>query len=518
MQSKEKLEFKDWRHISFTYDGSSHAEGLHLFVDGQSLPTNTVRDHLYKDISYLPEWGDLDSGKVADAEPGDLISLQLGGRTLDSGLRSAGIDELRIFDCELSRPEVARLAGNQAKVPEAEWFDWYAREQDPACREALGHLMTARNAENDFSTKLQELMVMTEKRGPRRATPILNRGVYNQPGELVEANTPSVLSPLPANAPRNRLGLAQWLTDASNPLTSRVEVNRIWRHFFGRGLVATPEDFGLQGSVPSNPALLDWLAVHFRESGWDIKALCKEIALSQTFRQSSLPAHPASRAEDPDNLLLARGPRNRLSAEQIRDAALAASGLLVPTLGGPSVLPYQPTGLWEDSGTQHIYVQGKGDSLHRRSLYTFWRRTCPPPMMSVFDAPTREFCRVKREATLTPLQALALENDTGFLEAARVLAEKLVQQWPSETQSAERVRQAYRLLTARLPATAQAASMTALVNEAREYYTSQPADAEKLMAATGEAPRIAALPPTEVAATLLMTRALLSSEPFLASY
>ena len=518
IQVKEKLAFTDWRHIGLTYDGSSRAGGLHLYIDGKLAETATVRDHLYKDITYLPEWGDLDSGKVADAEPGDLISFQLGGRTLDSGLRKAGIDELRIYDCELSPPEVANLAEAQARAGDQDWFDWFAREQDAPCRDALARLCKARDAENDFSIKLQELMVMQEWQGPRRITPMLTRGVYSQPGETVEPDTPSVLSKLPEGAPHNRLGLAQWLTSASNPLTSRVEVNRIWRQFFGRGLVATPEDFGLQGSVPSNPALLDWLAVHFQESGWDIKALCKEIALSETFRQSSLPADPVSRQEDPDNLLLARGPRNRLAAEQLRDAALVASGLLVPTLGGPSVKPYQPAGLWEDSGTQHTYEQDKGDKLHRRSLYTFWRRTSPPPVMSVFDAPTREFCRVKRDPTLTPLQALAMENDTGFLEAARVLAEKLVRQWPSETQSSERVRLAYRLLTAHVPDKVQEEAMTTLIKQARDYYKTSPADAERLLAATGEAPRMASVPPVEVSATLLMTRALMSSEPFLASY
>ncbi|MDB6137916.1 MAG: Planctomycete cytochrome [Verrucomicrobiaceae bacterium] len=515
VQMKEKQAFKDWRHIGLTYDGSSRAGGLHLFIDGQQMETTTVRDHLYKDISYLQEWGDLDSGKVADAEAGDLLSFQIGGRTLDSGLRKAGIDELRIYDCELSRPEMARLAGVPFK---SDWFDWYAREQDAACHEALARLSKARDAENDFSIKLRELMVMQECTGPRRSTPVLSRGVFSQPGENVEPETPSVLSSLPAGAPHNRLGLASWFTDSRNPLTSRVEVNRLWKQFFGRGLVATPEDFGLQGTVPSNPALLDWLAVHFQETGWNIKALCKEIALSETFRQSSLPSDPAYRQEDPDNLWLARGPRNRLAAEELRDAALTASGLLVPTLGGPSVRPYQPAGLWEDNGTQHVYEQDKGDNLHRRSLYTFWRRTCPPPVMSVFDAPTREFCRVKRDPTLTPLQALALENDTGFLEAARVMAEKLVRQWPSEDQSSERVRQAYRLLTAHTPDKVQADSMTSLVNEARTYYAGNPPDAERLMASTGEAPRLASLSPVEVAATLVMTRALLSSEPFLASY
>lgn len=518
VQAKIKEEFKDWRHLGFTYDGSSRADGLHLYLDGRPVETVVVRDHLYKDITYLTQWGDLDPLKVADAEAGEPVSLQIGGRTLDAGLRKGGIDEFRIYDCELSLPEMASLADTGSKAEDKAWFDWYVREEDQVCREAWKRLQAARKAENDFSIDLQEMMVMQEWQGPPRPTTILNRGVFNQPGEPVEAIAPAVLATMPAGARHDRLGLAMWLTDRQNPLTSRVEVNRIWRQFFGRGLVATPEDFGLQGKVPSNPALLDWMAVHFMESGWDIKALCREIALSQTFRQSSLPADPAYRKDDPEDALLACGPRIRLSAEQLRDAALACSGLLVPTLGGPSVKPYQPAGLWEDSATQHIYDQDTGDKLYRRSLYTFWRRTCPPPVMSVFDAPTREFCRVKREATMNPLQALALENDTCFLEAGRVLAEKLVQQWPQKNQDHERVQQAYRLLTAHLPDAVQSRSMEALLDEARSTYAAQPDEAERLIAACGEKQRIPGLPPVEVAATAIMARALFNCESFLASY
>ncbi len=518
VQAKDRINLSGWKHIGFTYDGSSRAAGIKLFVEGKELPVVIVRDQLYKDIDYLVEWGDLDKTKVADAEKGDLITLRFGGRTLDSSLRNAGMDELRAFDTQLSPIEIAQLAGLPKKDDNMAWLDWYIREIDAPCRAAFDKLTAARKAESDFSTHLTELMVMKENSGPRRPTPVLRRGDFRQPSDLVMPGTPAVLLPFPKNAPQDRRGLAQWLTDPQQPLTSRVQVNRLWTMFFGRGIVSTPEDFGLQGRVPSNPALLDYLAVHFIESGWDMKALCREIALSKTYRQSSLHSNPAIAREDPSNALLARGPKFRLGAEELRDASLAICGLLNPALGGKSVMPYQPAGLWEDSGTQHIYTQDTGDKLYRRSLYTFWRRTCPPPMMSVFDAPTREFCRVKRETTLTPLQALALLDDTGFLEAQRVLAERLVKQHPQPANQADRVRDAFRMLTAHPPTAAQEKAMAALIDESRDYYSKNPAEAAKLLAATGASPLDKTLPAIEVASTLLMTRALFSAEPFVTSY
>ncbi len=518
IQAEEKMEFKAWRHVAVTYDGSSRAAGLSLFIDGQPIPTKVVRDHLYRDIDYLPEWGDLDNVKVADADAGNAISLKIGGRTLDTGLRGAAVDELRAYDRQLSPVEVAYLMHGGAASDDAPWAQWYMREVDADCRSALALLTAARRAESEFSTALREMMVMDESHGPKRETTMLNRGDFKQPGAAVQPGTPAVLIPFSTNASRDRRGLAEWLTDPRHPLTSRVEVNRIWALFFGRGLVATPQDFGLQGSVPSHPKLLDWLALHFVESGWDIKALCREIALSRTFRQSSIPADTALRRQDPDNIYLGRGPSFRLSAEQLRDSALTASGLLIPAIGGPSVKPYQPAGIWEDNGTQHVYEQDKGDNLHRRSLYTFWRRTSPPPVMNIFDAPTREFCLVKRQPTLTPLQALALLNDTGFLEAARVLGEKLVRDYPAAAQDADRVEMAFLHLAGKPPSEHQKQALAQLISESRSYFVSQPTDAAKILDATGEAPRVPGLPPAEVAATLMMTRAVLSSDPFVTSH
>ena len=270
----------------------------------------------------------------------------------------------------------------------------------------------------------------TSCRSGRRSQPmahILYRGQYDQPRQEVQPNVPAALPPMPASFPRNRLGLAQWLVDPSNPLTARVTVNRFWQELFGTGLVKSSEDFGSQGQAPSHPELLDWLAVEFRESGWDVKKFFKLLVTSSAYRQSAQ-ANEAKLKADPENRLLSRGPRFRMDGEMVRDYALAASGLLVPTIGGPSVKPYQPEGIWEavamiGSNTQ-FYKQDTGDKLYRRSLYTFWKRSAPPASMEIFGAPTRESCTVRRERTDTPLQALVVMNDPQFVEAARALAQR----------------------------------------------------------------------------------------------
>ncbi len=518
IQADERIEFDRFRHIAVTYDGSSRAGGLSIYVDGHKIRTQIVRDHLTNDISYLQRWGDLNNVKVADADESKAIALTIGGRTLDAGLRDTFVDELRVYSEQLTAVEIALLAGAAVEADDASWRGWFMREIDGACRIAFDRLTAARKAESEFAVGLDHMMVMDESHGPKRQTTMLNRGDFRQRGDPVEPGTPAALLPFPDGAPRNRLGLAQWLTDPRNPLTARVQVNRIWAMLFGHGLEITAEDFGLQGRVPAHPAVLDYLAVHFMETGWDMKALIREIALTQTYRQSTRPSDPKLFEADPDNQFLARGPRFRLPAEQLRDAALSACGLLNPAIGGPSVMPYQPAGLWEESGTQHIYNQDHGDKLYRRSLYTFWRRTCPPPTMNVFDAPTREFCRVRRDVTLTPLQALALMNDTGFLEAARVMAQNLVRKLPQPAQDAARVTEACRLLYGREPSPAQSKALVAIIQDAREYYSANPADARKFIMTAGESPREKTLPNAEVASTMLMARALLNSEPFVESY
>ena len=289
-------------------------------------------------------------------------------------------------------------------------------------------------------------MVMQERPTPRD-TFVLLRGAYDRPGEKVSPGLPAVLPPLPAGCPNNRLGFAKWLVDPSNPLTARVIVNRFWQMYFGMGLVKTVEDFGSQGEWPANLELLDWLATEFIRTGWDVKAMQKMIVMSATYRQSSK-VTPELLQRDPENRLLARGPRFRLSAEMIRDQALAVSGLLVEKIGGPSVKPYQPAGLWKELGGED-YQQDTGEGLYRRSLYTFWKRTVPPPSMMNFDAAGREACTVRENRTNTPLQALDLMNDPAYVEASRVLAERMMREGGATPES--RISFAFRLATARRP-------------------------------------------------------------------
>jgi hypothetical protein len=421
------------------------------------MEVETVRDGLFKDIVHRKEWGDADIGQ---------IELTLAGRFRDSGFRNGAIDEFQVFDQCLTDWEVQKLAGNNAVEPAREtMLDHYTARVDAACRELRARLQAVREEENRLVNDVREIMVMKEMPQPR-PTHVLKRGAYDAPGEEVTAGTPDTILPFPADRPSNRLGLAEWVVSKANPLTARVAVNRVWRQHFGRGLVATEEDFGIQGTLPTHPELLDWLSSQFMSNGWDLKALHKLIVTSAAYRQSSV-ATPELLAKDPENRLLARGPKYRLRAEEIRDSALAVSGLLSKRVGGPSVKPYQPEGLWEESGTGKQYVPDAGESLYRRSLYTFWRRTAPPPSMVVFDAPSREVCTARREATTTPLQALVLLNDPQFVEAARVLAEALLQ---GSDNLEERISHACRALIGREPSAQETGVFRHLYEEQLEYF------------------------------------------------
>ena len=301
-----------------------------------------------------------------------------------------------------------------------------------------------RRERQQFFDGIPSVMVMAD--GASRDTFVLKRGAYDAPGEKVTAGVPEVLAPARAGSTDNRLGLARWLVDRANPLTARVTVNRFWQSYFGFGIVKTVDDFGAQGEFPVHPELLDWLATEFMESGWNVKALQKTIVMSATYRQSSRVSAELLQ-KDPDNRLLARGPRFRLGPEVIRDQALAVSGLLAEKLGGPSVKPYQPAGLWQELGGGSGYKQDQGEGLYRRSLYTYWKRTVAPPYMTNFDSPNREQCTVFENRTNSPLQALDLMNDVTFLEAARKLAERMMTEGGSSP--AERVGYGYRLVLAR---------------------------------------------------------------------
>jgi hypothetical protein len=310
--------------------------------------------------------------------------------------------------------------------------------------------------------------------------------------------------------PKNRLGLAEWMIDPKNPLTSRVAVNRAWRMHFGRGLVLTEEDFGTQGKLPTHPELLDWLAGTFMNDHWDLKAMHKLIVMSETYRQSSV-ASAELVARDPDNQLLARGPKHRLRAEEIRDSALAISGLLSPKIGGPSAHPYQPDGLWEQSGTSSHYVQDKGEGLYRRSLYTFWKRIVPPPSMLIFDAPTREVCTARRETTTTPLQALVLLNDPQFIEAARVMGEHLVSQCGHDPVA--RIRRGFQIAIGRQPKPREEELLGQLYQEQLKHFETDPGAAEQYLK-IGEHSRDRSLPAPEVAATAVLASALMNLDEF----
>ncbi len=332
--------------------------------------------------------------------------------------------------------------------------------------------------------KGQEVNVMIMNDSAPRTTFILNRGEYDQPTDSVIANTPEVIYPFGSELPRNRLGLATWVVDRNNPLTARVFVNRIWGMLFGRGLVETSEDFGVQGSLPTHPDLLDWLAVDFMEHNWDIQYLLKKIMGSAVYQQKS-ELRPDLKKADPENRLLARAPRFRLSGEMIRDYILASSGLLNAEVGGPSVRPYQPPGLWaetnagENRGVLTKYVQDGGEDLYRRSLYTLWKRTLPPPTMTIFDAPTRDFCEVRRQKTNTPLQALALQNDVQVLEAARVLAQRTV---AKKGDDSDMIKEVFQRILVRSPKNEELLTLNNYYHDAVKLYENNLEDARKLTA------------------------------------
>ncbi|MFS4466671.1 DUF1553 domain-containing protein [Maribacter sp. 2210JD10-5] len=418
--SKKTIPKDKWIHLSITYDGSSMASGYKLFVNGEEWDTEVISDNLYKDILFRRE-----------KEPG----LQLGARLRGKGIKGSIIDEIKIFGKELSGLEVQQLAEKDgltslldkpsAKLTSVEKSllkDYYHSVVSSKADKEYQRLAKLRKAYVDSVEKIQEVMVMKEMPEPVQAF-VLDRGVYDARTDSVFPNTPEAVLPMPENFEKNRLGLAKWLFHDENPLTARVAANRFWQYFFGKGIVKTSEDFGNQGEMPSHPALLDWLALEFKNSGWDMKALQKRIVMSSTYQQSSK-ASEKQMEMDKENRLLARGPAKRLTGEMLRDNALVASGLLQRQIGGESVKPYQPEGLWKVNGM--AYQEDTGDKLYRRSMYTVWKRSVPHPTLATFDAPDRAICTSRRQETNTPLQALVLLNDPTYIEAARVLGKQMM--------------------------------------------------------------------------------------------
>ena len=470
IETKRDIAAGKWQHVLLTYDGKRKAKGVRMYIDGEDQDLNILFDNL-----------DWPSKSNATLKIG-------GGGGLDN--RFVGrIDEVRVYDRELRPAEARSLASTLnlaalAAIPTAQrtrpqrdklrqaFLDSGASRK---VRRALFASREARRRLEEFRSEIPTVMVMQE--GARRQAYVLDRGRYDARGEPVPPGIPeSIRNGLAADA-GDRLALARWVASRSNPLTARVIVNRFWQMLFGVGIVKTVDDFGSQGEAPSNQQLLDWLAVEFMDSGWDVKQLLKTIMSSATYRQSSR-AGPALRERDPENRLLARGPRFRLSAATIRDQALAASGLLERTLGGPSVKPYQPPGLWKEVSGQ-VYEPGSGSDLYRRSLYTYWKRTVAPPSMMNFDASDREVCTVHVKRTNTPLQALNTMNDPTFVESARNLAESILQS--NLGGHAQRIEATFRSVLSRAPRPAESEVLETLLQSYIAEFGADPEAAEKLL-------------------------------------
>jgi hypothetical protein len=514
IEAIEAIPLDAWAHLGVVYDGSSRADGVQLFVNGRAVAVQVLRDQLTRDIRYLSEWGDSNANNV---------QFSLGARFRDIGFRDGCVDELRVYDRALSKLEMAACFAaapwvdddtKQSLVANAPW-DPVMLRNDPEYDSLCIELTTLRCQENDLVTRVRQIMAMQPAKKPRE-THILERGAYDAPRDAVAPAMPTLgRSPVGdvklGENHATRLELAKWMISADHPLTSRVAVNRFWSLFFGRGIVASLEDFGSQGTVPSHPELLDWLARDFIHHHWNVHHLCKQIVLSATYRQESRHVQAEWDALDPNNQWLARGPRHRLSAEQIRDSVLAASGLLVQQVGGPSVMPYQPPGLWEEAGTGKSYQQAQGDGLYRRSMYTFWRRTAPPPTMLAFDATSRETCTAKRESTTTPLQALALLNDPQTIEAARAIAETVLSKHPKDRSDGWRelgLRLLQRPLTEE-----ELRILEASFTEQLDYFHSHDG-AAKAFLAIGDRPCNASLPAEELAATTVVALTLICFDDF----
>jgi len=429
-----------WNHITVTYDGSRLAEGVKIYVNGELQKLKINLDDLNQSFRTKEPFRIGRGGGPSSSFHGAIADVRIYDRVLsaaDAGLVSQ------------TEPvnEIICVNSDKRNRHQAHKLRTYFLEKQaaPAIKEARRNLIDLEKAYEKLDESIPTTMVMVEMKTPR-PTHVLIRGEYDKKGPRVNPGVPARLPPLPADAPNNRLGFARWLVHPSNPLTARVAVNRFWQLHFGQGLVKSVEDFGAQGEWPSHPELLDWLATEFIRTGWNIKAMHRLIVTSAAYRQSSK-VTPALLTKDPDNRLLGRGPRVRLSAEMIRDQALFVSGLLVEKQGGPSVKPYQPGGLWKELADEN-YVQDHGEKLYRRSLYTFWKRTIPPPAMMTFDAAGRETCVVRHGRTNTPLQALNLMNDVTYVEAARNLAQRIMLQGKSVE---DRLALAFRLSTSRKP-------------------------------------------------------------------
>jgi len=482
VRATEPLPVGKWKHVAMTWDGSSRAGGLRLYMDGRPVETEVVRDKLSREIT----------GGGSD-------TIVIGQRMRDKGFENGLVDEFRVDDRRLSPAEVAAIADGRDRLRQPD-LTYYLLREDSAYRERLEELAAKRRQRSELVGKIEEIMVMREKEEPRTSY-ILERGHYANRGEPIRPGVPEVLPPMPEDAPRNRLGLAQWTVDERNPLTARVTVNRYWQMLFGRGLVATPEDFGSQGRAPSHPALLDWLARDFMDHGWNLRRLLEQMVLSATYRQSSDVPSRDIVSQDPENTLLYRYPAPRLPAGMIRDNVLAASGLLVDEVGGPPVKPYEIAASFKPSEID------EGEGLYRRSLYTYWKQTAPAPVMTTLNASKRDVCRVREEITDSPLQGLVMLNSPQFVEAARTLAATLVEKHGANDDAI--IEEAFLRLTTRRPDEKEFGVLRQLLDEQQSHFRDAPKEAETLLA-TGKSPAPETARPARCAAVTNLVSTLMN--------
>jgi len=492
-----------WSHVFVTYDGTAKPDGVHIYINGKLAPS-------------MPEVNSL-KGSIKTG-----VTAKVGLRTGSDGFKGK-VEDVSIYSRQLSASEVAEFAGSdelhsllaialdRRTVRQSDRLvELWLEQNDPTYKDCAARSSALQTQRTLLDGQVTTAMVMDEMPKPRECY-VLIRGQYDKHGEVVTAGLPAAFPPMPKGVPNNRLGLAKWIASAENPLTSRVAVNRFWEKFFGTGIVPTTEDFGTRAEFPSHPELLDWLATEFVRLKWDMKAFQKEIVMSATYRQSSR-VTPELQRKDPINRLLARGPRFRLQAELIRDQALAISGTLFEKLGGPSVRPYQPDGIWDETnvyGNLRNYQHDKGAGLYRRSLYTIWKRTAAPPTMSIFDVPGREACRVRRSRTDTPLQALALLNEVTYVEASRVLAQHMLTL--GGTTPEQRINYAFRLALGRKPSATESRILEAGLQKRLSIYKADPAAAEKLVA-VGDYPREPGIAAPELAAYTMTASVLINMD------
>jgi hypothetical protein len=490
VESRSPIPAGQWAHVFATYDGSGKAAGIRLYINGQQQTVKVKQDNL---------------GRKSILNGNDLLVGNWYSRNVATdtyGFTGGVIDEVRVYARTLTPLEVQQVAEVQPDQGQKTLYAHYLQRQDREFQRITARLDSLRQ----LDVSIPHVMIMDEREEQKPAY-LLARGAYDAPTEQVERATPEAVLPFDEKYPRDRLGLAQWLVDEAHPLTSRVAVNRFWQLYFGKGIVRTPEDFGNQGELPTHPRLLDWLSVEFRESGWDIKALQKLIVMSATYQQSAR-ITPEKRRKDPENLLLARGPNVRLTAEMFRDKALAVSGLLYDSLGGKWVKPYQPAGIWKAMANQigeNKYRPSQGPGLYRRSLYTYWKRTIPPPTMVMFDAPERTLCVAKRQSTSTPLQSLALLNDPQFVEAARKLAERMLDEGGNSVE--EQIAFGFRAVTSREPSTRELELLTRLYQDKISDYQQAQEEADGLMR-VGDSPYNARLDKIQLAALSVVANTL----------